>query len=543
MKKYRTMLSIIAAACAATLGAAASPLYYTILHALDEDTLKVFTDAGSGTLSVSEDGGESYTTISRFSFDRRGRALAKTYALNNASEDALIRLDASFNASDQGQPEDTVVETTAAEFIDSLMTYKRYRWLTYAPVYVSYEKLPSIVEIAVSDGRFTNLTAAVIQEGLAGVLSEPGDFTVFAPTDDAFEMLGLTGDDLLAVPNLKEILLYHVLPTALDGEAVAAAVTLETLLGKDLEVYVEDGTNLFINSAKVIIADIEASNGIIHVIDAVLLPPTLPNIPETAAAAGIFTNLLAALQAAGLDTVLTNKGPFTVFAPTDEAFAALGLTGDDLLAVTNLADILLYHVVDGRLKADDAAAAEKLTTLLGEDVKVSVNDDTIFINDARVILADVAAENGIIHVIDMVLIPAAMPDIVDIAAAAGFDTLTAALELTGLDEVLRSDGPFTVFAPTEEAFEKLPPRLLNFLLDHPKYLEYLLLYHVVQGSLNAEEVFAERSLKTVSGRKVYPRVIKGRPYINRSAVIEADIEASNGTIHVIDRVLIPWFRH
>lgn len=543
MKKYRTMLSIIAAACAAALGAAASPLYYTILHALDEDTLEVFTDGGSGTLSVSEDGGESYTTITRFSFDRRGRALAKTYALNNASEDALIRLDASFNASDQGQPEDTVVETTAAEFIDSLMTYKRYRWLTYAPVYVSYEKLPSIVDIAVSDGRFTNLTAAVIQEGLAGVLSEPGDFTVFAPTDEAFEMLGLTGDDLLAVPNLKEILLYHVVPMALDSEAAAAEEMLETLLGKDLEIYVEDGTNLFINSAKVIIADIEASNGIIHVIDAVLLPPTLPNIPETAAAAGIFTNLLAALQAAGLDTVLTNKGPFTVFAPTDEAFAALGLTGDDLLAVTNLADILLYHVVDGRLKADDAAAAEKLTTLLGEDVKVTVHDDAIFINDARVILADVAAENGIIHVIDMVLIPAAMPDIVDIAAAAGFDTLTAALELTGLDEVLRSDGPFTVFAPTEEAFEKLPPRLLNFLLDHPKYLEYLLLYHVVQGSLNAEEVFAERSLKTASGRKVYPRVIKGRPYINCSAVIEADIEASNGTIHVIDRVLIPWFRH
>lgn len=543
MNMYRKMLTTIAAFCAVTLGAMASPVYYTILHALDADTMEVFTAGGSGSLSVSTDGGESYSTISNFEFDRYGRAFAKTYALNKVSDDAPLKLVASFNESDQGQPADTVVETTAGEFIDSLLRYRRYRWLTYAPVYVSYESLPSIVDIAVNDGRFTNLVAAVVQEDLAGVLSEPGDYTVFAPTDDAFEALGLTGDDLLAVPNLKEILLYHVLPTALNGEAVAAESMLETLLGKDVEVSLVDGTNLFINSSKVIIADIEASNGIVHVIDAVLLPPTLPNIPETAVAAGIFTNLVAALQATGLDAALTNEGPFTVFAPTDDAFAALGIPQDELLALTNLAEILLYHVVDDRLKAEDVIALERITTLLGEDVKVDVNDDGVFINDAQIIVTDIKAENGIIHVIDRVLIPEEMPDIVDVAVAAGFDTLVAALQATGLDEVLRGDGPFTVFAPTEEAFEKLPSWLLNFLVHNPKYLEQVLLYHVVPGDLNADEVFAERSLTTASGKKVYPRLKNGTPYINRAKVIAPDIEAENGTIHVIDQVLIPWFRY
>ncbi len=544
MKMYRKMLMTIAAFCAVTLGATASPLYYTILHALDQDTMEVFKDGGSGSLSVSTDGGESYHKISSFRFDHYGRAVARTYALNKVPDDAAVKLVASFNESDKGQPVDTVVETTVAEFKEELMPYKRYRWLTYAPVYVGYESLPSIVDIAVNDpeGRFSKLVAAVVQEDLAETLAGPGDFTVFAPTDDAFAALGLTDEELLGLTNLKEILLYHVLPTALDGNAVAAEEMLETLLSKDVEVSIV-GEDLFINDSKVIIANIEASNGIVHVIDAVLLPPTLPNIPETAGAAGVFTNLVAALQATGLDAALTNEGPFTVFAPTDDAFAALGLTGDDLLAVENLAEILLYHVVDGKLKASDVVAVERLTTLLGEDVKVDVDEEGVFINGSKIILADVKAENGIIHVIDAVLIPEEMPDIVEVAIAAEFETLVWALQTTGLDEVLRGDGPFTVFAPTDEAFEKLPSWLLRFLVNNPKYLEQVLLYHVVPGDLDAEEVFAERSLRTANGRSIYPRLKDGKPFINGSEVIAPNVEAANGTIHVIDKVLIPWFRY
>ncbi|VGO11596.1 Immunogenic protein MPB70 [Pontiella desulfatans] len=543
MKKYRKMLVAMAAFVATTVGAVASPVYYTIFHALEEDTMEVFTYGGQGMLKLSTDGGDSYRQISSFRFDRHGRAVAKVYALNHAPKDAMVKLVASFNRGENGQPVDTLVETTAGEFLDSLMPYKRWSWLTYAPVYVSYETLPSIVDIAVNDGRFTNLVAAVVQEGLADTLANDGPFTVFAPTDDAFEALGLTGSDLLAVESLKEVLLYHVLPAALDGDAVAAETHLETLLGKDVEVTL-DGSRLFINSSEVILANIKASNGIIHVIDAVLLQPTLPSIVDIAVADGRFTNLVAAVVQEGLADTLAHSGPFTVFAPTDDAFDALGATGDDLLAIPDLANILLYHVVDGRLKAEDVVLMERITTKIGKDLKVNVTAEGVFINDSKVIIQNIKAENGIIHVIDMVLIPEAMPNVFEIADGAGaFKTLVAALEATGLDDVLKGDGPYTVFAPSDEAFEKLPSWLLNFLVKNPEYLQQVLLYHVVPGDLDASEVLEQGFLRTAQGRSVKATLKKDEVFINRSKVIEANIEASNGTIHVIDSVLIPWFSH
>ncbi|MBT8042843.1 MAG: fasciclin domain-containing protein, partial [Pontiella sp.] len=205
--------------------------------------------------------------------------------------------------------------------------------------------------------------------------------------------------------------------------------------------------------------------------------------------------------------------------------------------------ILLYHVVDGRLTAEDVAAVERLSTLLGEDVKVNVTDEGVFINDSKIIIQDIKAENGIIHVIDAVLIPEEMPDIVDIAIAANFTTLVGALQDTGLDAVLRGDGPFTVFAPTDEAFEKLPKWLLRFLVNNPKYLSQVLLYHVAAGDLDASEVLSLGRIQTVQGRSVKAQARGDDVFINNAKVIEANIEAKNGTIHVIDRVLIPWFRY
>lgn len=543
MNMYRKMLTAIAMFAVATMGALASPAYYTILHALDQDTMEVFKDGGSGSLSISRDGGETYKKVSGFKFDSYGRGVARVYDLNRVEADAPVKLVASFNESEKGQPVDTVIETTAGEFLDSLMPYKRWSWLRYAPVYVTYESLPSIVDIAVNDGRFTKLVAAVSQQGLVDTLSNDGPFTVFAPTDDAFAALGLTDEQLLGLPNLTEILLYHVLPAALNGDAVSAASHLETLLGKDVDVEIR-GDDLFINDSKVILGNIEASNGIIHVIDAVLIPPTLPNIVEIAVNDGRFTTLVAALVETGLDGALTNEGPFTVFAPTDDAFRALGIPPADLLADPELANILLYHVAEGKLKAADVVTKDRIATLLGENVKVRTEGNRVFINDAEVIIPNIKAENGIVHVIDMVLIPEEMPDIVDVAEAAGqFNTLIGALQATGLDEVLRGDGPFTVFAPTDEAFEKLPSWLLNFLVQNPKYLEQVLLYHVVPGDLDSSEVLAERYLKTANGRSVYPKTSNGKAYINNAEIIAPDIEAENGTIHVIDKVLVPWFRH
>ena len=160
-----------------------------------------------------------------------------------------------------------------------------------------------------------------------------------------------------------------------------------------------------------IISDIQAANGVIHVIDSVLLPPQeLGSIVDIAAEDGRFQTLVAALAAAGLADTLAGDGPFTVFAPTDEAFARLPAgTVDALLAdISALTDILLYHVVSGSVLAADVVGLDSATTLQGQPVSISIDGDSVLINDARVLITDIQAVNGTIHVIDSVLIPSGL---------------------------------------------------------------------------------------------------------------------------------------
>jgi uncharacterized surface protein with fasciclin (FAS1) repeats len=265
-----------------------------------------------------------------------------------------------------------------------------------------------IVDIAVEDGRFTTLVAAVEAAGLVDALKGEGPLTVFAPTDDAFAALPEgTIDALLAdIPALTDILLYHVV----EGKVMAANVvelsSAQTLQGQLVDIAVEDGA-VMIDGAKVIITDIEASNGVIHVIDAVILPETR-DIVDIAVEDGRFTTLVAAVQAAGLVDALKGEGPLTVFAPTDDAFAALPAgTIDALLAdIPALTNILLYHVVEGKVMAADVVGLSEAPTLQGSSAAISVVDGKVFVDAAQVIITDIEASNGVIHVIDAVLIPA-----------------------------------------------------------------------------------------------------------------------------------------
>jgi uncharacterized surface protein with fasciclin (FAS1) repeats len=280
--------------------------------------------------------------------------------------------------------------------------------------------LKDIVDTAVADGRFTTLVAAVGAAELVETLKGEGPFTVFAPTDDAFAALPAgTVDELLKPENkqkLTDILLYHVISGSVMAANVTALTSAATVLGKDVAVKVDMG-NVYINEAKVIITDIATSNGVIHVIDAVLLPPSddammeeKNTIVDIAVADGRFTTLVAAVTAADLVETLSGEGPFTVFAPTDDAFAALPAgTVDSLLLPENkqqLTDILLYHVVSGKVMAADVVTLTSAPTVLGKDVTITVKDGKVFLNDTvQVIITDIEASNGVIHVIDAVLLP------------------------------------------------------------------------------------------------------------------------------------------
>ena len=422
------------------------------------------------------------------------------------------------------------------------------------------EEPNTIVDVAVADGRFTTLVTALQAAGLVETLQGDGPFTVFAPTDDAFAALPEGAlDGLLADEEaLTNVLLYHVV----SGEFLAADVVgldgqmVETASGESVQIAVMDG-NVMVNDATVIITDIETSNGVIHVVDAVILPPSMSEgaeeemmaeektIVDVAVEDGRFTTLVGAVEAAGLVDALTSEGPFTVFAPTDEAFAALPEGAlDALVADTDaLSGVLLYHVVEGEVLAADVLEldGQKVETLLGQFVDITIDGEMVMIDNAQVVITDIPASNGVIHVIDAVLLPETRT-IAEIAAEdENFSTLVVALQQAGLVEALSGEDMLTVFAPTNEAFAALPAGALDSLLADTEALTNVLLYHVVDGKVMAADVLEldGQEVETLSGATIMITIDGETVMIGDATVIITDIEAANGVIHVIDAVLLP----
>ena len=204
------------------------------------------------------------------------------------------------------------------------------------------------------------------------------------------------------------MLLYHVVAAEALSTSLTDGQMITTLQGQDVTVTI-NANGVFINDAQVIVADIMADNGVVHVIDAVLVPQA----PQTTTVVDIIVNspdhttLEAAVIAAELADDLSATGPFTVFAPTDAAFDAHPAGVLDALLVLpyiDLTNILLYHVVAGQALSTDLSDAQVITTLLGEDLTVTINASGVFINNAQVTVADVLADNGVVHVVDAVLL-------------------------------------------------------------------------------------------------------------------------------------------
>jgi transforming growth factor-beta-induced protein len=275
-------------------------------------------------------------------------------------------------------------------------------------------------------------------------------------------------------------------------------------------------------------------------------PAATKNIVETAQAAGTFNTLIAAASAAGLDTVLAGPGPFTVFAPTDEAFAKLPAgTVENLLKPENkdlLASILKYHVVSGTVKAADVVKLKGAETVGKQRVSIAVQSGKVMLDKkTTVVTPDIMASNGVIHVIDSVLMPETK-NIPEVAQKAGtFNTLLAAVTTAELASTLNGDGPFTVLAPNDEAFAKLPPGTVENLLrpESREQLVAILTYHVIPGRVFSESVVKLTEAPTVNGKTLPIVVREGTVRIGRANVIATDINAANGVIHVIDTVLIP----
>ena len=289
----------------------------------------------------------------------------------------------------------------------------------------------TIVDVAIGNDAFSTLVDIVVELDLVDTLSSDGPFTVFAPTNEAFtnslNALGLTLQDLLDDPDLlKTIVLYHVVEgkvSSKDVSKLTQGTLVQTVQGESIQI--DNVGGIAIDESNVIIPDVRASNGVIHAIDSVLLPPSVrealeldtirgeDDIVTTAIDSGAFPTLVAAVQAAGLVDTLQGDGPFTVFAPTEEAFAQLledlDMTADELLADTDLlTSVLTYHVIPGFFTADDVLSLSfpaGVMTVEGSDVVIDQTSEGLFVNNSEVVDTNITASNGIIHVINEVLLP------------------------------------------------------------------------------------------------------------------------------------------
>lgn len=432
----------------------------------------------------------------------------------------------------------------------------------------------SIIDIAKSAEGFSTLVAAIEAStaGPAGpnlveALSGDGTFTIFAPTNAAFgklpsELVSKLLDSTWQ-PQLQDVLLYHALGAEVLSTDLSEGLTTGTFNGEDITVNlnpprINDNSNILIDDGLV---DVEANNGVIHGVDSVLTPTSVTsNIVDLGVADENFSTLVAAVTAAGLVDALSGEGPFTLFAPTNDAFNALPEgTLDSLLEPENvdqLKDILLYHVVAANAHSAGLSSGS-VETLNGASVDVAVSDGGVTVGDANVISPDVIASNGIIHVIDAVILPPTEEEgpadsIIDIAKSADdFSTLVAAIEAStvgpagpNIADALSGEGTFTVFAPTNAAFDKLPSELVSKLLESTwqPQLQDVLLYHVLGSEVLSTDLSDGLSAATLESGDITVNLNPPRINENSNILIDAglvDVEAGNGIIHGIDSVLTP----
>ncbi len=418
--------------------------------------------------------------------------------------------------------------------------------------------LKNLVDLVVEGEQFSTLETLVKSAELVEVLQN-GEFTVLAPTDEAFAKLPAKVVNYLLSNKeaLRNVLLYHVVAGTAKAADVLASESLTAANGNSLAISLRDGKP-FVNDSAIIATDILASNGVVHVIDTVLVPPGF-SVPETPALPNLVDLVVNGEQFSTLETLLikadlvdaVKNGEFTVFAPTDAAFAKLPSAVVNYLLNNKeaLQQVLLYHVVGGTVKAEQVLQSSSLMSAAGPSLKISLRDGKPFINDSQIVATDVLASNGVVHVIDTVLVPpgftlpAPKLNIIDaVKANAQFSILGQLLEKTGLTEVI-AEGEFTVFAPTNAAFQAF------FRANRIKSLDDLdaagleavtkiLTYHAVPGTLDIKALSSKRFIATANGKSLKISRFGKHIFVNCNR-LTAGISLANGIVYPIDSVLLP----
>jgi uncharacterized surface protein with fasciclin (FAS1) repeats len=405
---------------------------------------------------------------------------------------------------------------------------------------------------------------------------------VFAPTNEAFanaltQFGAIDLNDLVAklggAMNLQTVLGFHVVPAVAFSEQLPSSNTFNTLACQQLTVNKASGTITVIdaagNTAIVTQGDIEIENGVVHVINRVLTPSIelpKPNLAEAATKAG-FTTLLAAVTALdGLSSVLLSARAITVFAPTNEAFAAVlqvfkAANLNELVikigGPANLEKVLGFHVVPTVAFSKDLAVTNSFTTLSGQNIIVNKTGNSVLVQDqlgrsSQVVAADIAIANGVVHVIKKMMLPDLMlPNVVEAANAAGLTTLIATVTTADLGGTVLNAPAITVFAPFNAAFsaalQAFGAANLNQLvakIGGIQNLQTILGFHIVPAVAFASDLAATNTFTTIAGQSLTVTKSTAGATVtdargNVAKVTTADVAIENGVVYVIDRVLLP----
>jgi len=406
----------------------------------------------------------------------------------------------------------------------------------------------NLVELAQSDENFSTLVSIIEDLGLEGTLTS-GDFTVFAPTNAAFNALPDGVLDGLSDEQKLDIIQFHVTEGSIPSSALDPQQDVP-MLNEENTLVQSTAAGVVVNgSSDVVEADLEATNGFIHGINEVLLPSAIrielgiPNLVDVAQEAGSFETLIGLADDAGLITTLQFLGPYTAFAPTDDAFTALFEEVDPgTLTTEQITFILTYHVISGEGIPSGDLAPEQAVASAAEELLYITSDEEngVVVNgNSQVITADVDASNGIIHVVDNVLLPNAFLNTVEVAQKNyNFTTLVDLIVEADLAGTVASS-EFTVFAPTNAAFEALFTEVdpANLTADQ---LEEILLYHTIPGAtIASDDLAAQQNPASTTDEALYITV-NGDVVVNgNSTVVIADVASNNGIIHAVDTVLMP----
>uniref|UniRef100_A0A1A8RFD6 Transforming growth factor-beta-induced protein ig-h3 n=1 Tax=Nothobranchius rachovii TaxID=451742 RepID=A0A1A8RFD6_9TELE len=385
------------------------------------------------------------------------------------------------------------------------------------------------------DDDLETLRTAFAAAGLTTLLESEGQYTIFAPTNDAFQKIPqetlsrILGDPLA----LKDLLNYHILKQLHCAESIVSGTSMETLQGTSLEVGC-DGDQMTLNGKAIVTKkDHLGTNGVIHYINELLIPDSAKTLLELAEGSSVST-VTKLFVDAGLSSHLTGSEALTMLAPLNDAFKAGSMT-----MTPNMRKLMANHILKEQLSSKSLYHGQELETLGGLRLRVFVYRNNLCIENACIAANDRTGRFASMFTVDKVLTPP-MGTVMDVLKAdERFSLLVGAIQTAGMTELLNQQGSLTFFAPTNEAFSTLPQAELNSLLRSPSELSGVLKYHLGEGMLVSGGIGSYTRLKPLQGEKLDLGVRNLTIYINKVPVVDADLMATNGVVHAVNSIIKP----